>query len=422
MALRHVTLEEWEEVTVGPDSELTAVELGELLEAWRRVQPTSAEGLFRFTESGVAPRNWIGVLRSPSIQLEVVPRGLRSLSQDQRNRLDVNVQQMLSSVLLGSVQSGREESSGAGGRLDSAVTALVEQTRTVLRTHRPRLYRARTAAMSAPRGRVNPVPTDLLSLRRPGLVVSTWVELSDDAPELQVIKSVLASTRQRVSVRTWRHVEGLLVDLQGVSIIDPWRCRTVRARRKMNAWDAPLALAIDILDGRVGGLLAGDAQGDAELVNIARLFERYVAIAMRAEMIGTERLDAQVSKSPGVWESGPKVGRSPADFVVDLVYSQAGTAKVLLDTKWKQLRLDADGFGIASADLQQMISYAHVAGCRDVALVYPWIGPRDPFSSPPRLRVFDGHTTVSVYCLPMVVDDVREAVRTLVAQLRSVVD
>lgn len=418
MSLKHLTVEEWEEVSVGPGAQLDWSELSDLLAAWQRCQPNTSESLFSFGARTVRPRNWLGTLRGSAVQMEVIPRGAKALDSAQRQRLDANVNTMLTTSLAGFISSGATATTGEGSRFDASVIALVEKTLDALRTHRPRLYRSRSEESASTRGRIDPVATDLLALRRPGMTSSRWVELSDDSPELRLIKSTLLTVQHRVGIGARRHLDRLLVELEAVGTVDPRKHRNARQPRRPTTWEAAIALAGNILDGQVSGLLAGGAIGDAELVSMPTVFEQFVHCAM-AEVLGDSwMLRAQTTQSPGEWVQGPCSGQRPEPFMTDLELRRDNSTHAVLDTKWKVLRLDARSLGIASTDLQQMISYAEVTDCETVGLVFPWLDDHSPFDATPVLRVRgSSDIKVFVYCLPILADSMSEAVAQLISRL-----
>jgi 5-methylcytosine-specific restriction enzyme subunit McrC len=110
------------------------------------------------------------------------------------------------------------------------------------------------------------------------------------------------------------------------------------------------------------GELAGEIAGPAFLLDMERVFERYVERGLQANL-PTDTLEAQrefVYHSPVPPGQPSLIGRP------DLVIRRDGKVRSILDAKWKSL----DGPPPAP-DVHQAIAYAAALGCRDVRLVYP---------------------------------------------------
>ena len=55
----------------------------------------------------------------------------------------------------------------------------------------------------------------------------------------------------------------------------------------------------------------------------------------------------------------------------DIVASDAGNIKFIIDTKWKRLKETANREGVATADVYQMFAYSTQYASPDVTLLYP---------------------------------------------------
>jgi 5-methylcytosine-specific restriction enzyme subunit McrC len=106
----------------------------------------------------------------------------------------------------------------------------------------------------------------------------------------------------------------------------------------------------------------GDAAGPAFLLELERVFERYVERGLRAGL-GSDRLEVQ---RDFCYHAPVPAGQPPLTGRPDFVLRRDGTVVRVLDAKWKAL----DGPPPA-ADVHQAIAYAAGLGCRDVRLVYP---------------------------------------------------
>ena len=102
------------------------------------------------------------------------------------------------------------------------------------------------------------------------------------------------------------------------------------------------------------------------LVNMARLYELFVAEWLRTHLRQPWSISTQERVTVGTGGDGQKL-----QFNLDLVlYDGEGTARVVLDTKYKS------GERVEAADVNQIVTYAQARGCREAALVYPELPAR----------------------------------------------
>jgi len=97
------------------------------------------------------------------------------------------------------------------------------------------------------------------------------------------------------------------------------------------------------------------------LVNMSRLFERFVAQWLKDHLPERFQLRAQERVHVG---TGGNIF-----FNIDLVLydREAGIVKCVMDTKYKAKEPSAQ-------DVEQMLAYAYARGCKEAILLYPWKG------------------------------------------------
>jgi 5-methylcytosine-specific restriction enzyme subunit McrC len=132
-------------------------------------------------------------------------------------------------------------------------------------------------------------------------------------------------------------------------------CRS-RVYNRLNQDYAPLhALCGFFLDQSGPGHTLGDQTMIPFLVDMARLYEQFVAAWLKKRLADTHHVAAQV--------------RTPVSgdlhFTVDLVIS-AGRQRWVVDTKYKTPTAGPD-----SADVAQVLAYAQVQNAQQAVLVYP---------------------------------------------------
>ena len=127
-------------------------------------------------------------------------------------------------------------------------------------------------------------------------------------------------------------------------------------------YETALRLARLLLEGRSPDVCTGEEPVLALMVDMNRLFERFVATTVRKAMSDC-RVAAQ--RSIRFWpDSGPSARRLVADLVVEDLQAER---RVVLDTKWKDL---ADGWP-GEADLRQAFAYGHMFSAAAVILLFP---------------------------------------------------
>ncbi len=150
--------------------------------------------------------------------------------------------------------------------------------------------------------------------------------------------------------------------LQGEAQLQPYSAQACVGRQynRLNDDYRPMhALSRFFLEHSGPGHQPGNRQMLPFLVDMARLFELFVAEWLKAHPPGGLRVTAQ---------ERVHLGRSQSlHFVIDLVLSSAGSGRphYVLDTKYKTPDKPS------AEDVQQMISYAHTQGCSEAILIYP---------------------------------------------------
>ncbi|WP_439629535.1 McrC family protein [Gemmata sp.] len=117
-----------------------------------------------------------------------------------------------------------------------------------------------------------------------------------------------------------------------------------------------LDLCRTLHDGFAAARLPGSGAG-AFLADLSRAFERWIACGLADELAA--RPNWSVEEQPA-FPVGPTV------LQPDVVVRNRGSARVVLDAKWK-----APGPTPDAEDLHQVLAYAVATGARHVALVYP---------------------------------------------------
>ena len=171
-----------------------------------------------------------------------------------------------------------------------------------------------------------------------------------------------------------------------------------RTYTRLNDDYQPLhALCRFFLEHTSPGLTFGDHQMLPFLVNMARLYELFVAEWLKAHLPSPWQIKAQERVTVGA--------RDELQFDIDLVlYDGDGRAHTILDTKYKTPTKPSND------DISQIVTYAKAKGCREAVLVYPVALER-----PLNLMIGDIHLRSLTFALD---GDLEQAGQTFVKSLK----
>lgn len=193
------------------------------------------------------------------------------------------------------------------------------------------------------------------------MYADTWVELTHDVPENQLIRQVVHLLADwplpPALVRSLRQTDAVMSDVTPTrftgAVVDRFRYDRVRTGyREIHRW-CRLFLDGLSLEHAVGGL-----DFRAFLINMNLLFEQFVAVSIGKRLPAALRLRRQYPVALA------DHGRVP--MWIDLVLTRHGRPVLVADTKYK--RLDKDQ---ANADVYQMLAYCVATDVPVAALVYP---------------------------------------------------
>jgi 5-methylcytosine-specific restriction enzyme subunit McrC len=170
----------------------------------------------------------------------------------------------------------------------------------------------------------------------------------------QIARSTLCRERSAFTVRqAVRTLQGQ-VSAQPVTA---WECRR-RSYSRLNQDYAPLhALCAFFLEHSGPSHLLGDRPALPFVVEMARLYERFVAAWLQQNLDPQWRLQIQ--------ETHPIT--SDQRFAIDLVLydAQSGAVRCVMDTKYKVAAR------VNTADVAQVVAYAEAKGATEALLIYP---------------------------------------------------
>jgi 5-methylcytosine-specific restriction enzyme subunit McrC len=155
--------------------------------------------------------------------------------------------------------------------------------------------------------------------------------------------------------------------LQGFAEVtskEPLSIPGVEFDRPTEAYRPLLELCWLVLQGLTPGQNAGRVPCPAFLLDMERVFERYITTGV-LQAFAKGPYDVAVQRS--LVANQPCAGQPDLTMKPDLVISLDGKPVLVVDAKWK----DLEGSPLVTADLYQMLAYCTALGVRRAVLVYP---------------------------------------------------
>jgi len=209
------------------------------------------------------------------------------------------------------------------------------------------------------------------SIRRERFFVA-YDEFSLNRPENRLIKStlrhLLRQSHDEVNRRTIMLMQPFfeVVDVSADIRADLSRCMNDRS---MSHYRMVINLCKVFLLGNSFSAFAGREVAIALLFPMDKVFESYVSSrikkALSNSLIEVRTQDSQYS----LFDTPTKAFTLCPDIVIS-----DGSRTVVMDTKWKMLRSNAQGDRISQSDMYQMYAYSRKYSASSVRLVYPFPG------------------------------------------------
>jgi 5-methylcytosine-specific restriction enzyme subunit McrC len=138
--------------------------------------------------------------------------------------------------------------------------------------------------------------------------------------------------------------------------------------RRYTGWKSALFQARWFIEGECPNIYSGKNDSISILFDMAKLFERYVAIEV-GNIISPEGYSIQCQGPPAWLLSGNDT--LCYKTIPDIFITKDDHPIAILDTKWKFPKDGSEGFRISQCDLYQLFTYAGAYHVNDVALIYP---------------------------------------------------
>ena len=368
------SIREWEELRVGRDgfTEGDANRLHGVAERAARRLRLPEDAVLTRTAAGVKAGQVVGVLAAPGSTLEILPK-----IDGEDGAVRVALIRMLAVALELRVADGEITAlqTQRHNLLELLIRLFAARLLAAVRRGLPRRYRARTEDLRLLRGRLD-VTRQLTHLAvRSDVLACRFDELSADTPLNRVLKAAVSrltgGTRSSANARSLAELAARFEFVKETP--SPLR-EPVRLDRTNTAFHELHRLAWMFLAGDWQSTAGGTESGFALMFAMNDLFEAFIGRSVR-RAVGPLQVHLQHAKHYAIEGQDGPLFRLKPDIVVD-----TPDGALLLDTKWKRLDSADKTLSIDSADIYQMLAYAHAYDAARLVLVYPW---RQEVSSQP---------------------------------------
>lgn len=366
--------EEWEKLSIGVGQPIPSFEVAtRIINAWETTTGLDSSAYFDVSPRYIRPKSWFGSVTVGTLALEVVPRSSCRLNSAWMSRFDTNVGLMLDGLTDSSYRDiGDARLSLQGSRYEALVCCFCDAVKRARRQKVIRRYSGQSGTFNYPHGALQ-FPQQILSqIRNPQQFECSWIELTEDVPENQFIKSVLNSVRKTCSRQCQLVIDVLLVDFEDVSPHShPMElAQRIRLDRLSGQYASVIELGRQLLEGGGLGVMYGSLDGTSQIVLSPRLFEQY--IAQQFKDIARQKDWRCLVQERNTFLCQRADGTGLAEIVPDVRVASQSTGTILVaDTKWKFPQCSGLHTSVSREDAAQVLLYAAKYGTCDAALIYP---------------------------------------------------
>jgi len=259
----------------------------------------------------------------------------------------------------------------------------------------PHAYTSHAENLNSLRGKLSVSRQIRSNACHPERLSCEYEEFQEDNLLNRVLKAALViAGRHAGSPGTRASVKSLLVLFSEVSDVSPVALRwsELEQDRRYASWKSALSQARWFLEGECQNLYSGTADSISLLFDMAKLFERFVAIEIKNLLVP---MGYSVILQSSQWHLlMNEEGQERHIIIPDIYLSKDGVPIGVLDTKWKIPSNNNGTTDSAQSDLYQLFAYAKAYHVAEVALIYP--GYFDPGSRIESWKYLDGETTLHI--------------------------
>jgi 5-methylcytosine-specific restriction enzyme subunit McrC len=255
--------------------------------------------------------------------------------------------------------------------LDILIELFCRTIRDSARRGLPHAYTAHSDNLRALRGKIRVSHQIRHNICHPEMLFCDFEEFQEDNALNQILKAALTiAGRHAGSPGTRISVQSLLDLFIDVSDVPASKLRWagLEQDRRYIGWKTTLTQARWFIEGECPNIYSGKNDSICILFDMAKLFERYVAIEV-GNLLSPAGYSVQC-QGPFSWLLS-REDMSRYKTIPDIFVTKNGLPAAILDTKWKVLMGNAGEADMAQSDLYQLFAYAKAYHVSDVALIYP---------------------------------------------------
>lgn len=335
-----------------------------------RIQKSQGVEAFHWVgRSQIRTGQYVGVVASPTIRLEILPKIDSLATPGTRDLL------MRMIVAAWEIQVWDGDVADQDYQRHDLLELLMKlfARRLLLQTQSGlcRAYQSQEGDLSRLRGKLNASRQFTRLAAQPQWLACRYDEFTSDNPINRLLLCAVAflarqatlSDTQRLLCEVRSHFEDVAEVAPSVALAQQFTLDRTNRR-----WQIPTTLARLFLSSSYQTVHGDAQQGIALLFDMNVLFEAYIAALVRRICVplgykvqaqGPRRCLAVTAANIGAFQTKP-----------DLTIERHGVTTIA-DTKWKKLDPSRPYFDVAQADAYQMHGYAHVYGSRSAILLYP---------------------------------------------------
>ena len=363
---------------------------------------------------GIQAQQVVGVLAVPGATLEILPK-IDGEGNDVRaalmHMLSVSQRLRVADGELTALQTQRHD------LLEILIGLFANRLLAAARRGLPHRYMEQEEDLKLLRGKLNVTRQLTCLAARPDRLACRFDEFSENTPLNRVLKAAVARlTGVAGSAANRRRLAEIGARLEFVGETSAPLREQVRLDRTNLAFHNLYRLALLFLKGDWQTTTTGNSLGFALLFPMNELFENFIGQCLK-RALAPRTVHLQDSRRSALRDENnePLFRLRPDAVIKDEPMPSEGICPIILDTKWKPLKPNADDgkFGVDQSDVYQMLAYAQAYDAQRLVLLYPWrknlgeqVGVNRRWTITETERRLD-IATVDVSCPRQVIDTLR---------------
>ena len=342
-------------------------------------------------------RQFVGLIRLGDRDIELLPK----IESVDANEPPAGIRMNLLQMLIVATDTKVQFFGNAGAALaranwlDVFIQLFCRELLDQLRRGMIRCYRDEEDDLSVVRGRIlmdQQLTRNFVHRER---VACEFDDLDENHALNQLLKLALVKMRW-VARRneTHRLIDSLLLSFDSVVLPQtgaPW-WRDVRLDRLSMRYESSVRMANIFLSGLSPDVSGGRDDSFAIVFDMNSLFEEYIGRLLR-KVLMQEGLCVRLQHASHFLMHAQDGSTNLFQIRPDIVVTNGNETVCIGDTKWKRLFFEERKYGVAQADVYQMLAYADRYRCERVMLVYPFHRKSGVLAEDSQLLTYQGRST-----------------------------